>query len=215
MSRKPIKICGITTKEIVDFVDSQNIGFMGFVFVKKSPRYITPEIAQEITVDVTNSAIVALVADFSNDEIENLLENFTPDFLQLHGNETVERTLEIKERFMLPIIKAVPIADVYDVKASIAYHNVCDLMLYDAKPPKDNELKGGHGVSFDWSLLKPLASYQKPYFVAGGINSENASLALEESGANYIDLSSGVEETRGVKSKEKIEALLNNTKGYK
>ena len=151
---------------------------------------------------------MALICDANDDEISAIFDIFSPDFIQLHGHETPERTANIRQKFMRPIIKAVGVSTIQDIKDSLAYHAHADMMLYDAKPEPSAVVLGGHGISFDWNLLKPLKSYQKPYFVAGGLHAGNIHTALEQSAADYADLSSGVESAKGVKSPEKITELL-------
>ena len=207
---KKIKICGLNSQDSVDAAIFGGASYLGFVFCTQSPRFVMPQHAFDLTQNIpVGQSCVALICDATDDEISAIFDIFSPDFIQLHGHETPERTANIRQKFMRPIIKAVGVSTIQDIKDSLAYHAHADMMLYDAKPKPSAVVLGGHGMSFDWNLLKPLKSYQKPYFVAGGLHAGNIHTALEQSGADYADLSSGVETTKGVKSPEKITALLN------
>jgi phosphoribosylanthranilate isomerase len=148
-----------------------------------------------------------LLVDAPDAMIADVIAALQPDFLQLHGHETPERVGEIKQRFGVPLIKAVGIAGQDDLIQARAYESVVDWMLYDAKPPKQAVLPGGNGVSFDWTLLKE-AGKQHHFMLSGGLDADNVANALAITGAAGVDVSSGVESAPGIKDTKRIKAFM-------
>lgn len=213
---KPLKICGLRTPETVLHCLEKSVQFLGFVHVAKSPRYATLDDMAHLVSLVRkhgkNQLSVVLLANACDDVISHVLKQVSPDYLQFHGTESPDRIADIVQKFNCKIIKALNVSCVADVQIHQAYQEYVDYFLYDAKPPTPanglpDGLLGGHGVSFDWSLLTQTPQ-AKPYFVAGGIHAGNALDALQQSGANFIDLSSGVESEKGVKSIPMMNALV-------
>jgi phosphoribosylanthranilate isomerase len=120
------------------------------------------------------------------------------DILQLHGSESPKRVSEVRSRYGLPVMKAVGVADQEDVAALDLYAEVADQILVDAKPPKNADLPGGNGVSFDWRLIS-ARRWSKPWMLAGGLTPDNVAEAIALTGAKQVDVSSGVETAPGVK----------------
>ena len=176
----------------------------GLVFHPASPRNLALEQAHALS-EAMRSKLrrVALVADRSDADLTAIIAAAQPEFLQLHGAESVARTAEIRARFGLPVIKALSVADAEDLKAANDYAPVADMLLFDAKPPKGAARSGGHGIAFDWPLLKGR-NFSKPWFLAGGLDPDNVARAVAQSGAQMVDVSSGVESAPGVKSAERI-----------
>jgi len=201
-----IKICGINSIEAAQAVQQYRPDYAGFVFYPKSPRHISYEQAKQLA-DIITIPKVAVTVDANNDELEEIIANLQPDFLQLHGDETVERIKQIKQQFDLPIIKAFGISTADDLQKIKPFADIADYFLFDAKPPKHSNIPGGNAVSFDWNILKDYIS-SKPYFLSGGLNNSNLSQAIQISGAKYIDLSSGVESAKGVKSPQLIKQVI-------
>jgi len=135
------------------------------------------------------------------------------DMLQLHGDESPERVLEVKARFGLPVMKAVGVAEAGDLAQIDIFEEVADQILVDAKPPKGAALPGGNGLSFDWRLLQGRKYWRKPWMLAGGLTPENALEAARMTGARQLDVSSGVESAPGVKDAARIAAFLAAVKG--
>lgn len=209
------KICGLTDVSSVEACVEGKASFIGFVFVEHSPRTVSPKQAYHLAQNIpAGIASVALCVNPTNDDLDKIFEEFSPDIIQLHGQETIKRVKEIKEKYHRPIIKAVGIDSADDVTQSCVYHTGADMMLYDAKPKMSQDLTGGNGHIFPWDLLQPLRTRPKPYFVAGGITKDNVLQALSQSQADYVDLSSGVEISRGVKSPQLIKEFLKLMKTY-
>jgi phosphoribosylanthranilate isomerase len=115
---------------------------------------------------------------------------------------------QIKTLTGLPIMKAIKIKTSADFAQVVAYEQVADWLLFDAKPSDSvNALPGGNAVAFDWSLLKGR-NFNKPWMLAGGLNVGNMAEAVRMTGASVIDVSSGVEDTPGKKSPDKVKALI-------
>ncbi len=207
-----VKICGVKTKDVVETAVNGGASYVGFVHVANSPRYISPEPAAALR-GLLPSAIkaVSVVVDADDAMLKDIIMYLMPDFLQLHGNETPERVREIRGKFGIKVIKAIPVASAEDVAKVHAYADMSDMLMFDAKAPKDAALPGGNGVSFDWNLLK-AARINKPWILSGGLTPENIKEAVHVSGAVTVDVSSGVESVPGVKNIAKITAFMNAAK---
>jgi phosphoribosylanthranilate isomerase len=130
--------------------------------------------------------------------------------LQLQGTESAKRVARIREIAELPVMKAVRVATREDVEQAIAvYGPVADRLMFDAAPLAGDgqALPGGNGVPFDWRILDGV-TVPKPWMLSGGLTPENVAAAVQATGARAVDVSSGVESARGVKSPERIKAFL-------
>ncbi len=206
-----VKICGLTRPEDVTAVADAGAAYAGFVFFPKSPRNVSIETARELAVDVpVGVAKVALVVDADDALLDAITSAVPLDILQLHGHETPERVTEIRSRYGLPVMKAVGVADAEDVAALDLYADVADQILVDAKPPKNADLPGGNGVSFDWRLIS-ARRWSVPWMLAGGLTPDNVAEAIALTGAKQVDVSSGVETSPGVKDAEAIRAFVQAT----
>jgi phosphoribosylanthranilate isomerase len=207
-----VKICGITSLDAVDAAIASGAVYGGLVFHPKSPRFVALERARVLAERMQGRLkVVALVADMDDAQLKAMVDAVRLDFLQLHGAESVQRTAQIRANFNLPIIKALPVADAADLDTAAAYEAVADMLMFDARPPKGAERAGGHGAAFDWQLLAGR-SFNKPWFLAGGLNPENVARALMLSDAKLVDVSSGVESAPGVKDAARIAQFINATK---
>ncbi len=196
-----IKICGIKTPEALDAAILAGARFIGFVFYPPSPRYIEIDTAKELAMSLpTGARAVGLFVDPSDEELDNILGYVPIDMIQLHGNESVERCKQIKEKYALPIIKAFPVSTASDIEKSKAYEDVANWLLFDNKT-------GGSGQKFDWGLLKGK-EFSKPWMLSGGLDSNNIKEALKILSPNAVDISSGVERARGVKCPDKIRSFI-------
>ena len=203
-----IKICGIKEPEIWDHCVALGVGYLGLMFYPHSPRFVDIEQAKALcAIPRQETKTVAVVVNPDDGILEAIASNIAPDFLQLHGNESPNRVREIQQCYGIPIIKALPIAENTDFAAIDRYADTVAMFLFDAKPRPEDTLPGGNAHSFNWSLLKDQ-DIPKPWFLAGGITPDNIDQAVHASGAANVDLSSGVEQEKGVKSREKITALM-------
>ncbi|MBM1633832.1 phosphoribosylanthranilate isomerase [Sulfitobacter mediterraneus] len=202
-----VKICGLTDRAALDAAVVAGARYVGLVFFEKSPRHISlPDAAALAALIPEGICKVALVVDAEDAFLDRLLAEVPLDMLQLHGKESPARVLEIKARYGLPVMKAVGIADASDLPALEAYMQVADQILVDAKPPKDAALPGGNGLAFDWRLIAGRR-WPVPWMLAGGLTPDNVEEAIAMTGANQVDVSSGVEQAPGVKDVSKIAAF--------
>ena len=194
-----IKICGLKTEEAVDRAVALGATHIGFIFFAKSPRHIEPADAGRLADRVRGKVkIVSVSVDPDNDDLDEIVALMRPDILQLHGKETPDRVLTIKAVTGLPVWKSLSIDDAYDLRRIEAYDGIANRFLLDAKPPKNSELPGGNGVSFDWRLLTGLDA-SVDYMLSGGLSKDNVGEALRIARPTGIDTSSGVESSPGVK----------------
>jgi phosphoribosylanthranilate isomerase len=207
-----VKICGLTAPDAIDAAVDAGAVYGGLVFHPKSPRFVALEKAR-ILAERMHGRLksVALITDMDDAGIAELVKTVAPDFLQLHGSESVPRTAEIRARFGLPVIKALPVAEAADLTVAADYEKVADLLMFDAKPPSGAERPGGHGAAFDWKILSGRA-FRKPWFLAGGLDPENVARAIALSDAELVDVSSGVESAPGVKDAARIAQFINATR---
>ena len=159
-------------------------------------------------------AKVALTVNADDAFLDALTAAVPLDMLQLHGDETPERVQEVKSRYGLPVMKAVGVADADDLLALDVYMKVADQILVDAKPPKNADLPGGNGLTFDWRLIAGRR-WAVPWMLAGGLTPTNVAEAIAMTGARQIDLSSGVESAPGVKDAALIRSFMAAVKGIK
>lgn len=204
------KICGVKTPEAAEAALKGGARLIGFIFYPPSPRSLEPEPAGPLARQIGGRALrTGVFVDPSDELLACYLAAVPLDLLQLHGKETPRRVAEIRARWGLPVMKAIPVARPDDLAAAESYAAVADRLLFDAKPPKDlkNALPGGNAVSFDWRILAGQR-FARPWLLSGGLDAENVRQAVEISGAPGIDVSSGVESAPGEKDLEKIRAFL-------
>ena len=208
-----VKICGLKTPESVAAAVDAGASYLGFVFFPKSPRHLTYRQAAELAATVPEGVIkVALTVNADDEALAKMLGEVPIDMLQLHGSETPKRVAYIRERFGLPVMKAVGVADASDLPQLVEYAKVADQLLVDAKPPKGSPLPGGNALAFDWRLIADL-EWPTPWMLAGGLTPDNVAEAMRLTGATMVDVSSGVESAPGVKDLDKIAAFVKAAKG--
>jgi phosphoribosylanthranilate isomerase len=204
------KICGLNHPAAVAAAIAGGASHLGFVFYAPSPRAVDPLKAAALAVSVPPGIVkVGLFVDASDEEIARSLAEAPLDMLQLHGDETPRRVKDVRRRFGKPVMKALRIASAADIAAADEYLPALDWLLFDAKPPPEMKgaLPGGNAVSFDWSLIAGR-SWSKPWMLSGGLNIGNLAGAVRITGATTVDVSSGVEDSPGRKSPDKITAFL-------
>jgi len=203
-----VKICGLRTAADLAAVAASGAAYAGFVFFAKSPRNLTIAEARALTLAAPPGlAKVALVVNADDATLDAITEAMPLDMLQLHGHESPDRVAEIRSRYGLPVMKAVGVADEGDLAAVFDYSLVADQLLIDAKPPKNADLPGGNGLSFDWRLVAQRR-WLRPWMLAGGLTPENVAQAIRLTNARQVDVSSGVESAPGVKDPARIAAFV-------
>jgi phosphoribosylanthranilate isomerase len=207
MSEIQAKICGLTTPAMVHASLDAGAAFIGFMIYPKSPRYIEPKAARALAQLANGRAkTVAIVVDPNDALIEAVLTDLAPDFIQLHGQETPQFCAALRARGV-GVIKVFGISTQDDLMPIGAYKGSVDMVLFDAKPPKDASRPGGLGEPFDWNILKGFKS-KLPWMLSGGLNPTNVRLACAATGAKMVDVSSGVESAPGLKDSALIAAFM-------
>ena len=209
-----VKICGLSTPESLEAAVRYGAAYVGFVFYPPSPRNITPATAGELSrLAPEEVKKVGVFVNPSDDLLAQVLAEADLDILQLHGKESPERVLHIRNHFGRAVMKAIAVAGTEDIERAKSYETVADMLLFDAKAPKDleNALPGGNGLVFDWELIRN-ADWSVPWMLSGGLEADNVSDAIATSGADMVDVSSGVEIRPGEKDIKKIEAFIKATK---
>ena len=215
-----IKICGISTLNSYLHCAENDVDYIGFVFFDKSPRHLDLDVAAQLA-DRADDALkdkkqnapkrIALSVNADNAMLEEIINHARPNILQLHGHESPERTNEIKQIFGLPVMPVIQVSNRADIDAAAAYFSVADILLFDAAPECGAELPGGMGAQFDWNLMRD-ANIPIPWMLGGGLNSDNVAEAITLSGADCVDVSSGVEKKRGEKSLSAISRFVKSAK---
>ena len=187
-----IKICGINDKLCMDAALESKADYIGLVFYDKSPRNLSLGDAQQLLKNRNqHSKIVALTVNSDDDFLKDIKQIIKPDYFQFHGNETPLRCKEIKVKFDIPIIKGIGIKNKLDlIRANQDYENFCDI-----------------GEMFNWNIIKNCEP-QKKWMLAGGLNINNIEQAVKISNPPAIDISSGVEISKGIKDPEMIKNFI-------
>lgn len=203
-----IKICGITNYEDALFCDENGIDCIGFVFFKKSKRYIDPEKAGEISKKLKHAKCAGIFVDESLDDVCFAAKKAGLDFIQLHGQETTEYIKKLKTKTSAGILKCLYKNDNPGVNLINNYKDLCCGFVVEAEK---NSLPGGNGISWDYGFLKQLAK-DANIIAAGGITPENFEDAAYKSSCSAFDMSSGVEDFPGIKNHLKIKKIINKAK---
>ncbi len=208
-----IKFCGLSSIEEVSFAINNKVSYIGFIFVKDTPRYINFSDSEKIINKFKNKIdFVGVFIDPSNEYIEKAVESGI-NIIQLHGNEEPSRCKEIGNIFKIPIIKAIPIFNEHDIKIIKEYNDYCDMFLFDTKLKSSNSYHGGTGKTFDWKIIKDKTNWLKsfkPWMLSGGLAPDNIRTAINISNPHYIDVSSGIEYDLGKKSKKLMKDFILN-----
>ncbi len=208
-----VKICGISDARGLVAAVEAGASYVGFVFFRRSPRYVTLDTAAELVAALPRTVTpVGLFVNPTESDLDAAISHVRLGMVQLHGRETPERVDAVRADFGLPVIKAVGVSTAQDIRAARMYEDHADWLMFDAKAPKSATRPGGNAVSFDWSLMKSYTG-TTPWMLAGGLTPRNVAKAIKDSGARAVDVSSGVETRPGVKSPAKIRAFLNAAKG--
>ncbi|HYC63817.1 MAG TPA: phosphoribosylanthranilate isomerase [Reyranellaceae bacterium] len=208
-----VKICGLSTPETVDAAVAAGARWVGFATYPRSPRHIDTATLKALGARVPKSVDrVVFFVDADDALLDERLASGVIDLLQLHGAETPERVAAIKARTGKPVMKVIKVTEASDVERGIAaYAPVADRLMFESE---GGILPGGNAKSFDWTILSGR-QVPKPWLLAGGLNPGNVAEAVRVTGATAVDVSSGVEASRGVKSVELIRAFIAALKGDK
>ncbi|MEK9712933.1 MAG: phosphoribosylanthranilate isomerase [Thalassolituus sp.] len=201
MLRTRIKICGITRAEDAKAVVDAGADAIGLVFYPPSPRAVTAQQAAVAVADVP--AFVTVTALFVNptvEEVQSVLDSVRIDLIQFHGDEDDD----FCRQFNRPYIKALRVRQASDVVAScVRFPGALAILLDSYKPG----VPGGTGETFDWSLVPE--NPPKPIILAGGLEPSNVASAIEQIRPFAVDISGGVEASKGIKDHGKITEFVN------
>lgn len=200
-----IKLCGLKRIEDIEAVNEAKPDYIGFIFAKKSRRYVSTETAERLKQHLNPD--IEAVGVFVNTDIDKVIEQAKKqviDVIQLHGEEDVAYVKDLKKAVDVPIIKAISMTKP-DARQQISMWEISDVdyLLLDSG-------NGGTGEQFNYKLLQENGNLKKPYFLAGGLHPENLENAVQQLQNNQpyaLDLSSGIE-TNGIKDLDKIKKAV-------
>lgn len=199
------KICGITRIEDALIAAEAGADAIGLVFYAKSPRAVSVQQARAIIAALPPFVTtVGLFVDASRDELSAILEVVPLDLLQFHGDESPAACAG----FSRPYIKALRVRPGEDVAARIEPYGNASGILLDTYV---HGVPGGTGQAFDWALAPQGLS--TPIILAGGLTPENVRSAIEQVRPYAVDVSGGVEASKGIKDAEKVRAFVRAVKG--
>ena len=203
-SRTKVKICGLTTLEDARFASGALADYLGFIFYDGSPRYVEPAKAGAIINWIEGPQKVGVFVNQPLDDVNSIAKQTGIDLIQLHGNESPEYC----ELINLPVIKAIhvtPDTTAAELRSKIEdYESIAEYFLFDSKI---GDQWGGTGKTFNWDLLNDITG-EVPFFLSGGLNAENIRDAIKAVNPSAVDLSSGLEESPGLKSFDKMEVFF-------
>ncbi len=199
-----IKICGQNNPAIINHCLDLNISYQGLIFYEKSPRFIEMDTLSLVNqyFKLHKDKFVGVFVNPSIDEIKNKLDVFDFDTIQLHGNEDQKFISEVKNLFKKKIYKSISPEDFKTTELIDV-----DQFLVEAKP-SSNQMPGGNNKTWDWSNFKNIKKL--PYILSGGLNVTNIKKAISLTGADFVDINSGVEEQPGEKSLTLIDGIISS-----
>jgi phosphoribosylanthranilate isomerase len=206
--RIKVKICGVNDPAAFDTAIEAGADWVGFNFFPPSPRYVTPAAAAALSArNVGGPARVGLFVEPSLETIAGVLGVVRLDVLQIYG--AADDLAAIKSRFGLPVWRPTGISGAADLPTGALG---ADRLLLEAKPPAGADRPGGNATTFDWTVLRGWHA-PAPWMLAGGLTPDNVGVAIRETGAEAVDVSSGVEKSKGVKDPALIRAFIAAAKG--
>ncbi len=204
-----VKTCGLSDRPAVDAALAGGARFLGFVFFPPSPRDVAPSRAAALSAGLPDdTATVGVVVDPDDELLDGILSEVRLDYIQLHGNESPARAEAIRARTGCRIIKAISVSQASDIERAEDYGGSADLTLFDAKAAIDDTRPGGNARTFDWHLFESAPPPSTGWFLSGGLDVDNVGEAIRITGAQAVDVSSGIESAPGRKDPDKIGAFL-------
>lgn len=201
LPRTRVKICGITNLDDAMLAVELGADALGFIFYRKSPRYITPSAVHEI-IDRLPPFVtpVAVVVNESIAQVSEIMAISGCQIAQLHGHENPEYMM----RLAWPSFKGISIASVQDLAQLACYKNARAILL-DSKVAGQF---GGTGTTFDWEVARQAHTFGRPIILAGGLSPENVAEAMRVAEPDAIDVSSSIESSPGKKDSTRMRALF-------
>ena len=199
-----VKICGITNISDALMACRHGADALGFVFYKKSPRYVSPEIANEIVAQLPPFVTpVALFVNEGFEVIQSIISENSRWIIQFHGDETESECVRYERDYM----KALRVKKEEDVAVLVDQVPTASAILLDAYKAG---VPGGTGEVFDWSLIP--SGLSKPVVLAGGLTADNVKEAIERVSPYAVDVSGGVELSKGIKHESKVQEFISGAK---
>jgi len=208
-ARTKVKICGLTSLEDARYASGAMADYLGFIFFPGSKRYIDPDLASAIIAWIEGPQAVGVFMNQPIDDVVDVASKTGIQLVQLHGHESPEYCSLMN----VPVIKAIHVTenDTYEsiLEKIQPYIGVVSYLLFDTQTGGES---GGTGIPFDWSVLNDL-DMDIPYFLAGGIGSDNVKSAINRVHPYCVDVNSKIEESPGVKQLEKFEEFFDIMQG--
>ena len=210
-----LKICGMRRSEDIEMANRHKTDYIGFVFAE-SPRKVSFEQAKELS-ELLSDEIVP-VGVFVNEHMKLIVDLFKDGIIemaQLHGDEDEKYIRNLKDKSIEETGKQIPVINAIEIKDGADYNDELLKWRDSASDYFILDSGKGSGKTFDWSLIdKESEFFKNSIFLAGGLNSENLALAIEEFNPFAVDLSSSVE-TDGFKDEEKIKEITEIMENYR
>jgi len=205
-----IKVCGMKYEQnILDLVNLSP-DFMGFIFYEKSKRFVG-DLSESLIQNIPDK--IKKVGVFVNETVEKILElhkKYSLDYIQLHGNETIEYC-KILTNQNLKLIKAFGVSENFDFNETYKYSAYCDFFIFDTKTPD----YGGSGQKFDWNVINNYKG-ETNFLLSGGISEQDFDVVLKQNHQNFfgVDINSKFEIEPALKNIEKIKNFVNKIKNW-
>ncbi len=204
-----VKICGITDLHDAELAVELGAWAIGMVFYDGSPRRCSTEQALRITTALRRRVeLCGVFVDAPLELLARLTEELGLTMLQLHGEEGPAFCAEVRRRTGARVIKAIQVAGPGDVRELERYHVDFHLADARARSPAKQDLRGGTGETFDWSLLAERRSSSTPLILSGGLHPGNVAQAIEQVRPYAVDTASGTERAPGHKDEAKLRAFF-------
>jgi phosphoribosylanthranilate isomerase len=205
-----IKICGITRLADARFASGALVDYLGFIFWPGSKRYIKPEDAAEIINWLEGPECVGVFVDQPVDDVNDFGHIAGVDYVQLHGEESPDYCRLMEHKVIKAFRVSQEMTEDHIKYLMEPYVNVVDYFLFDTFV---KDLPGGTGKTFQWDILQNLVE-EYPIILSGGLNQDNIANALKTVHPWCVDISSGVEESPGVKDLEKMDNFIQVVNHY-
>lgn len=199
-----IKVCGLTQLSQIQELISLDTDFLGFIFYKKSPRFVLNHLSLKEISEINHQGKVGVFVNESIEKIVEISEKANLNFIQLHGDENKNFIRKLRKNIKknVKLIKVFRVGETFNFQFSI-FNSLVDYFLFDT----DSKAFGGTGKTFDWQILNGI-EISKPYFLSGGISSENIhQLSTINQQPIVLDINSKFETEPGIKDLEKIKTF--------
>ena len=210
MSQQPstnnyqLKVCGLTKMDQIQELISLNTNFLGFIFYEKSPRFVLNHLSLEEISEINHQGKVGVFVNESIEKIAEITEKAKLNFIQLHGDEDENFIKDLRKNVKkeVKLIKVFRVGETFNFQFSI-FNSLVDYFLFDT----DSKAFGGTGKTFNWQIINKI-EIPKPYFLSGGISSENLkNLKILNQKPLILDINSKFETEPGIKDLEKIKTF--------